>query len=290
MANIANTDELIATISDLMTQISLPSGTFSRKMNSSETNELFSGIEDALNKLYEKVRQLEDLHNFTQKYIENEFSKNKAGFDKALAAIQQSTDLYQQTRRKQKSVSFSKGIVVMDRNGVPMETAKYINGSTIVPHSITVTTAAISSVVSTSESGLPYRRVLNPPEHYKTFHADETMRSAPVTELVTFFLTKPININFLDVSPFNAKVNSVKVIQSDAGEKQIDFGTGTETTCEPIKDASIIQVELECLKSEAIEAEVPEAGAESTAGQFDDMLTTVFEAQIKKNGDTVNVY
>lgn len=289
MANIANTDELIDTISDLTTQITLPSGTFSGKMDSSETNALFSGIEETLNKLYEKVRLLEDIHNFTQKYIENEFAKNQAGFNKAMAAIQQSTDLYQQTRRKQKSVSFAQGEVVNDRNGVPIETAKYINGSTIIPQNTTITTASISSVVSSSESGLPYRRITNPPERYKSFHVDEAPCDAPITESVTFYLSNPVDANFIDVSPFNAKIKSMKVMKAD-GEKEIDLGKGNGTTCDELKQVSIVQVELECMKSDIVDMEIPAENSAQEADKLDSVLTTVFEAQVKKNGGAVNVY
>ena len=70
MATIANTDELIEAITSLETSVTLPEGTVSSKMDATEINTLMQGIEDVFEKLYEKLRVLEDLHDFTKKYIE----------------------------------------------------------------------------------------------------------------------------------------------------------------------------------------------------------------------------
>ena len=66
MATIANTDELIDAITSLETSVALPEGTVSSKMDATEINTLMQGIEDAFEKLYEKVRALEDLHDYAQ--------------------------------------------------------------------------------------------------------------------------------------------------------------------------------------------------------------------------------
>ena len=146
----------------------MPEGTVASKMDATEINTLMQGIEDAFNKLYEKLRLLEDLHDFTKTYIENEFSKNQAAFREAKAEIDKATDAYQQTSSVSSTVSFRSGAVVTDRDGTPIKSCMRIDGTTLVPANTKLQETVPSSVLVTSDLAA-YRRMLTPAKSYKTF-------------------------------------------------------------------------------------------------------------------------
>ena len=182
MATIANTDELIDAITSLETSVALPEGTVSSKMDATEINTLMQGIEDAFEKLYEKLRVLEDLHDFTKKYIENEFAKSKDAFRKAKADIDAAADTYQQTENVSHIVGFRMGSVVTDRDGTPVTSCAAVDGTTLIPSYRTIRSAEPGSAIIDA-NGTAYRRIITPAKNYKSFYVNETPPAEPVREV-----------------------------------------------------------------------------------------------------------
>ena len=141
MPNITNTDELIDTLTNLTTSVELPGGRFEPKMNAGANNTTFDNIEQAFNQLYQKLRQLEDLHNFTELYIRNEFKKNKEALDDAIQKLDAAGDDYTNTSTKANTASFQNSLVVTDRDGSSISTGTIIDGSTIMAASTDLTEA-----------------------------------------------------------------------------------------------------------------------------------------------------
>ena len=138
MAIIATIDQLRDTITDIMTPVSMPDGKMSNIMDSTETNLFFESLEDVLNALYVKCRELEDLHDFAQAYVQREFGKCKTASDQAVNAVNQKADDYAATTRQLSTCSFTGASVVRDRDGIPIPMAAQEDGNRLVPYSVTL--------------------------------------------------------------------------------------------------------------------------------------------------------
>lgn len=282
MSEITNTGELTDTINNLTTVLDLPDGTFSKRLNADEVNDLFDAIENRFNALYEKLRQLEDLHNFTKKYIENEFAKNKDAFDDAIIKLDNSRDVYEDTTVKAETVSFYTGGVISDRDGRAIDTADIIDGNTIIANSSTVATVEPVSAIAVSNE-IPYRRTTIPAKNYKTFYTLETIPSNKVLEDVDFYFTKPTSINFLYFSVFNSEIKKCELIRNGEPNLTID---PSHNNFSPVV-ANGVHLRFASGKTEQITVSVTEkkdsSTSLSTANELD-VLNTVYEHDVDKNG------
>lgn len=282
MSEITNTGELTDTINNLTTVLDLPDGTFSKRLNADEVNDLFDAIENRFNALYVKLRQLEDLHNFTKKYIENEFAKNKDAFDDAIIKLDNSRDVYEDTTVKAETVSFYTGNVVPDRDGRAIDTADVIDGNTIIANSSTIASIEPVSAIAVSNE-IPYRRTTIPAKNYKVFYTLETIPNSKVFEEIDFYFTKPTKINFLYFSAFNSEITKCELIRSNDPNFAID---PSHNNFAPVI-ANGIHLRLSSGKTEQITVSVTEkkdsSTSFSTANELN-VLNTVYEHDVDKNG------
>lgn len=282
MSEITNTGELTDTINNLTTVLDLPDGTFSKRLNADEVNNLFDAIENRFNALYVKLRQLEDLHNFTKKYIENEFAKNKTAFDDAIIKLDNSRDVYEDTTVKAETVSFYTGSVVSDRDGRSLDTADIIDGNTIVANSTTIASVDPVSAIAIGNE-VPYRRTTIPAKNYKVFYTLETIPNSEVFEEIDFYFTKPTKINFLYFSAFNSEVVKCELIRNNKPNFAIDPSHNNFT---PVI-ATGVHLKLTSGKTNQITVSVTEKKDSdtslSTASELD-VLNTIYEHDVDKNG------
>lgn len=285
LATIANTDELITTITDLETSVSMPEGTIASKMDATEVNALMHGIEDAFTKLYGKLRLLEDLHDFTKTYIENEFSKNRDAFRGAKAEIDRAADVYHQTTNASSSVSFRAGAVVTDRDGTPVKSCAYIDGKTLVPANTLIQEAEPSSTVVSSNSS-SYRRILTPARNYKTFYVNEQPVQGGVEETVQFVFPHAVDVNFTDISAFHADVENVVLWTEDGSKIEIPDGTHMNKRTKVIS----VSLTLRSTKTETQDIEIAQISKANNTLSPDEHLEsikdTIYESLIRKNGGT----
>lgn len=285
MATIANTDELVTAITDLETSVSLPEGTVASKMDATEINTLMHGIEDAFDKLYEKLRLLEDLHDFTKTYIENEFAKNQAAFRQAKTEIDKTADAYQQMAKVFSTVSFRAGAVATDRDGTPVKNCALVDGATLVPANTLVQETEPSSVVPIS-SYTPYRRILTPAKNYKAFYVNEQPTPDAIRESVRFVFPYVVDVNFLDVSAFHANIERIVLHSPDGSQTMIPAGTHTSKRVK----ASSVSIVLRSTKTETQDIEIKQlnkgSGVLSADSHLDNIKDTIYESMIRKNGGT----
>jgi len=282
MANITNTDELVDNIKALTTPIDLPAGTFNEKMNASEINGLFQGIETCLNKLYEKLRMLEDLHTFSEEYIKNEFNKVKPELDDAIAKLDQAEEDYSNTRVKANMLTFVGGNVITDRDGSSINSAQIIDGNTVLAGSVNILEAVPTKVVASS-SDIPYRRNKMPADNYKTFYALESMPSESIKESIDFFFARPTIINFIRTSAFNSVINNITIYKSNNDVVNVNPDTMVFPEC----TATGIHMDLTGGKIEPVVTEI--TGEKDTfcnlEGEYEsDVLNSIFEKHVKDNG------
>ena len=287
MATIANTDELIEAITSLETSVTLPEGTVSSKMDATEINTLMQGIEDVFEKLYEKLRVLEDLHDFTKKYIENEFSKSKDAFRKAQANIDAAADTYQQTENVSHTVGFRPGSVVSDRDGTPVASCAAVDGTTLIPSYRTIQSAEPGSAIIDA-NGTAYRRIITPAINYKSFYVNETPPAEAVRETVQFVFQRPLTMNYMDFSAFQADIEGVRLKLSDGSEVEVPKGTHM---C-PLASVAAISLKLKSTKNEIQDIEVSQQAKNANSLTVDytsELKDTIYESRIRKNGGTTYV-
>lgn len=281
MADITNTLELVDTISTLETAADLPKGTVASKMDSVEINQLMNGIKTALDKLYEKLRLLEDLHDFTKKYIQNEFKKNEAAFKRANADIDRATDTNENLVVQSMTASFATGIVMTDRDGTPIPTADYIDGTTLVPENTDMLVPEPASAVVASGKAA-YRRILTPAKNYKSFYVEEQPPAEPIRETVDFVYVNPVNINFIDVSPFKDKILAMSVTD----ENDVKMPINPSSHMIPRTKAKCISMEIESTKCDSQEIELNFRNPGNVHGEqyLDGIKGTIYETIVRNSG------
>lgn len=282
MANITNTDELVTTIAQLETSASLPKGTVASKLDADEINKLMLGIEEAFNKLYEKLRLLEDLHDFTKRYIQNEFQKSSDAFRKMRQDIDKTEDTNQNTVVQSMTASFETGLVVTDRDGKPLATSDTVDGSTLIPANTTVKTSSPDSAVVNSTS-IAYKRILTPAQNYKAFYANEQPPAEPVKETIDFVYKSAVNANFIDVSAFQAMID--KMVVTDADNNKLDVDPGTHML--PVTKIQRVSLLLRSTKNDVqdVRVSIDKRKSDGT-GYIDGIKDTIYETMVRNNGGT----
>lgn len=283
MARIASTSELVTTISDLETSVSLPQGTVASKMDAVEINTLMQGVEDAFNKLYEKLRQLEDLHDFTKRYIQNEFKKNAAAFKKMTASIDKTTDTHENVVLQSMQASFENGVVVTDRDGMPIKAADFVGGKALIPASMTINQSEPESTIVNTNS-VAYKRILTPASNYKTFYANEQPPAVPIQETLDLVYPRETEFNFLDVSAFNADIREASVTDENGIKIPINL---SRHTMKRVK-AKKVSLVLESTKNETQDVQMNYDARYDKDGSsyIDGIKSTIYETMIRNNGGT----
>lgn len=282
MANITNIGELRNTLANLTQEIELPGGTFAPKMNAAAINDCFNAIEAAFNQLYEKLRQLEDLHIFAENYIQNEFKKNKRELDTAIQALDTAGDDYRNTSIQATTVSFTGEAVVADRNGTAVATADIADGNTIMANAQEINTA-VPSQAGIHSNFLAYRRNKLPAGQYRVFYAQESPHKEKITESLDFLFPKSMEINFIRISPFNAVIKRAALIQENQEYLDLNISHYSQAKTK----ASGIHLELESGATKSIIMNIQEnkdTFSDTEQEHLDTMMDTVFEQEILNSG------
>lgn len=287
LAIIKTSDELIDTIKSLTTPLDTPSGTFSKKMKSSEMNTVFQSIEISFNKLYEKLRQLEDLDDFARRYIQNEFKKDKSAIEEIVKEIEHVSDKDQDAIKKEISTSFSSGDVMYDRDGSAIDTAEVISGNLIMPYHIAAKKAIVKNAI-TQEYEKVYRRVSYPVREYRSFYALEKPAEDGVVEIIQLLFERDTEINFVNLSAFGANIDECYIIAADNS-------TIKTKTYGPIKSivSKGFMIVLKSTTVTPITAYVCNTKSTYTSTKNKretTLLDTIYDTYTKQGGATDNVY
>ena len=288
MLNIATSQELIDAIKDLITPIDTPTQSLGVRMEPSEANNMFSEIETSFNKLYEKLRLLEDIDKFTKLYIQSEFKKAQSAISKTAIDADVAEDLYKDTTIAARSVSFQAGTTMLDRDGSPIATADCVDDTTLIPDGTNLSSANIVSMAVTSND-VPYRQIKSKPENYRTFYVCETPVRSGVEEKIRFFFPQATTVNFCQMSSFASNIDKISLIREDdqvipLSEDNYVFvpqrAKGIEIT---LRSTSIYPIDLYI-------SEDKDTSNELTKKYRTSVLDSIFNTCITQKGDTYGVY
>lgn len=99
MAIINTTQQINDTLNALIEDVDFSVSVFSKKMSSDEANKVFSRFNEIINHLYEKARYLQDLREYTEKYIESEYSDKYKKLKSVTEAIEKMESQYQKINK-----------------------------------------------------------------------------------------------------------------------------------------------------------------------------------------------
>lgn len=107
MAILNTITQINETIESIIADINFSTSTFSKKMSSSEANTIFANFQTVLNSLYEKARLVQDLREYSESYIENEFNNKYTELQEITAAVEAADKDYQNKRNITHKVLFN---------------------------------------------------------------------------------------------------------------------------------------------------------------------------------------
>ena len=108
MAIINTTQQINDTLNALIEDVDFSVSVFSKKMSSDEVNKVFSRFNEIINHLYEKTRYLQDLREYTEKYIESEYSDKYKKLKSVTEAIEKIESQYQNNKQITHEIIFDK--------------------------------------------------------------------------------------------------------------------------------------------------------------------------------------
>lgn len=283
---IATISELKDVIEKLTTQIDTPSTTVSTKMDATEINDFFESVESAFNTLYEKLRLLQDVHDFAKAYVQKVYDRTT----KELNTVKLDSDIANQEYRNSKARAcvgvFQNSGAVRDRDGSALYQAD-ISDSVVIPGNATIETADLTSAAVYS-TDLCYRRNTLPASNYKSFYVlEDAMENAP-QEKITFFLPAPVMLNHMDLAAFNSDVESIKLTCSNGDIIDVPVGGTTFAT----RSIMAIEVTLRANKRDKVNAKVSDKASTfiTTDNQaVTEILDNVWDTYTAQKGDITHV-
>jgi hypothetical protein len=283
---IANSSELKDTIQKLTTPIDTPSTAISTKLDADEVNDFFVSIEAAFNSLYEKLRLLQDVHDFSKEYIQSVYDKTTKELDMVNLDSDAASQEYRNSRVKASVAVFTNSGAVRDRDGSALYQADAEN-SVIIPGNAVIEKADPSSS-STFSTDICYRRNPMPADNYKAFYVMDAAQEKLPEEKITFFLPEPTMVNHIDIAQFNSDIKSITLTCSNGDMVNIPAGDTTFT----VRNVVAMEITLVSNKRDKIVAEVSDNSSTFTstnAYAVTEVLDSVWDTYLAKKGDITHV-
>lgn len=203
-------DELTYIMEDLPTRPS-------EIMKSEEYNNSCEVIELRLNVLYEKIRILEELHDFIKDYVDKEISDKQSQYKEKLKIISDLSDQYRDSSFVAQLVPFILSTeTVKDRDGTAL-TKMILNDNKIEVPGTSTTKATIESV-NVNTKNICYSNTLDNLTKNETGEIvliDETSETGGACADIIINFADPIDCNYLNLSPVNGTISDVKLITKE---------------------------------------------------------------------------
>ncbi len=213
-------------------------------MDSGIFNYSMRAIEEQLNSLYEKIRLLEDVRDYTKEYVLRSIQEKEALFKEKLKIIEDVSDQYRDTDSIAYNVPFLyNSMTIKDRDGSNVPAMNIISG--VLQQSGSVVTDAVISNISHTSSHVCYNN------SYNNLLAKDAGRSCYVLdepvygglkEEVSIIFDRSYNCNILNIALSNCSVENYTLIPSG---KEVNAQINTYIDRQSITD---IKLNLLCDK------------------------------------------
>ena len=199
-----------------------PSG-MGEGLSSSEYNNNMSIIELRLNVLYQKIRYMQELVDYTKNYVISEIKNKNEEFKEKLKIISEVTDIY----RDQSSVAQIVYLTqcseqITDRDGSIVK-PMIISDKKLVPPGNTVSSLRINSVVNNSSAikySSNYENLKNG-EAGSAIYLSDNIMAGGLDENVNIQFDEGSSINYIDIPVINGDIATYEITYTNDSKKEI---------------------------------------------------------------------
>lgn len=188
-------------------------------LDSKKFNTTMKYIEDSLNFLYEKNRMLEDTANYIEQYINNEINNNIKDCQELLKEINNDRDIIKNNSYIKFPVPFiSSTISCSDRDNTAISSAVLYNNNLMLASNLINDNNIETVEIIKPHDNNAIEDTLNKikeTKNYRTAYMFNMAQSASVTEILSFYFSKPIKINVIDFTPSNCIIDNITVYLED---------------------------------------------------------------------------
>lgn len=199
-----------------------PSG-MGEGLSSSEYNNNMSIIELRLNVLYQKIKYMQELVDYTKNYVISEIKNKNEEFKEKLKIISEVTDIY----RDQSSVAQIVYLTqcseqITDRDGSVVK-PMVISDKKLVPPGNTVSSLRINSVVNNSSAikySSNYENLKNG-EAGSAIYLSDNIMAGGLDENVNIQFDEGSSINYIDIPVINGDIATYEITYTNDSKKEI---------------------------------------------------------------------
>lgn len=199
-----------------------PSG-MGEGLSSSEYNSNMSIIELRLNVLYQKIRYMQELVDYTKNYVISEIKNRNEEFKEKLKIISEVTDIY----RDQSSVAQIVYLTqcseqITDRDGSIVK-PMIISDKKLVPPGNTVSSLRINSIVNNSSAikySSNYENLKNG-EAGSAIYLSDNIMAGGLDENVNIQFDEGSSINYIDIPVINGDIATYEITYTNDSKKEI---------------------------------------------------------------------
>ncbi len=213
-------------------------------MSSYEFNKAMNSFERHLNRLYEKIRILEDVKNYTKTYVMKTINEKEQAFQKKLKNIEEIGDQY----RDNAFIAYAVPIehsdeAIYDRDGSSVEKMRIVNEN--LEHAVLKSKAAkISTIKRTSDTlcyNNSYDNLINNIAGRSYYLSDNPIYGG-VKEEVAIDFPDDTECDLINIIPSNCEIENIRIINKDNGETPV----GSINESFPAKTAKGVRFTATC--------------------------------------------
>lgn len=199
-----------------------PSG-MGEGLSSSEYNSNMSIIELRLNVLYQKIKYMQELVDYTKNYVISEIKNRNEEFKEKLKIISEVTDIY----RDQSSVAQIVYLTqcseqITDRDGSIVK-PMVISDKKLVPPGNTVSSLRINSIVNNSSAikySSNYENLKNG-EAGSAIYLSDNIMAGGLDENVNIQFDEGSSVNYIDIPVINGDIATYEITYTNDSKKEI---------------------------------------------------------------------
>ena len=192
----------------------------SETMLSDEANMTFEYIETELNTIYDKIRLLEQLHNYTEVFVKEQINKKENQFKAYLKTIEDVSDLYQDNNSVSYLIQFlASKDTIRDRNGSIIQQMDINNHLLEMPGTI-LAKANLNNIIHKSDIDCynnTYNNLLKEKPGVSIYFADNPFVGG-ILEQVQTTISNPQTYNYIGLDITNAQLLDPTVVHESSSE------------------------------------------------------------------------
>ena len=271
------------------------------EMNSAEFNNIFTTLESQINNLYEKVRLLEDIKNYTKDFVIRAIDERRQQLIENLKIIEAGVDDFSNKDYISVGVPFETEVgEILDRDGTIIPNLVLEDGNLVLASNDTTIkevldiksngpvqllevapevisdTLTFDTLITERTAWMPYHTaelfnegtldILDSKPYRSVYDAEEPTVNGLIVEYKISFDTLSGGCNYFDLSPINCEIENIELT---AGNIVVTLDGSTPYLEEDLDITSAI-VRVKCKDYERDSMDIPRA---TTEDSFDKIIT-----------------